>query len=172
MSDFSLSISPSSNSVVAGNTASYQIALFPQPIYGASISLACSGVPSAASCNFTASPVTLAGASSGSSTLNITTTVRPINTTLNSVPRQFYALWLFVPGFAVFAFGSSDRRRRRIAGMLLLCSILSLIILLPACSHTTVQPPVSGTPAGIYSINVTATSGTDAKTYPIQLTVE
>jgi uncharacterized repeat protein (TIGR01451 family) len=173
MTDFSLSISPSSNSVVAGNTASYQITLAPLGgIYSASISLACSGIPTASSCNFTASPVTLPGNSRGSSTLNITTTIRPITTTSNSILRHFYALWFFVPGLAVFAFGSADRRRRRIAGMLLLCAIFSLLIFLPACSHSTVQPPVSGTPAGTYSINVTATSGTDAKTQSIQLTVE
>jgi uncharacterized repeat protein (TIGR01451 family) len=172
LSDFTLSISPSSNSVVAGNTAKYQITLTPVPIYGGSISLACSDVPSAAACTFTANPVTIAGHSTGSPTLNLTTTIRPINTTSNSILRHFYAAWIFVPGLAIFAFGSADRRRRRIAGILLLCVIFSLIVLLPACSHTTVQPPTSGTPAGIYSINVTATSGTDAKTYPIQLTVE
>jgi hypothetical protein len=35
-----------------------------------------------------------------------------------------------------------------------------------------VNPPVSGTPAGTYYPTVTATSGTDAKSYTIQLTVE
>jgi uncharacterized repeat protein (TIGR01451 family) len=173
MTDFTLSVSPASNSVVAGNTASYQITLTPEGgIYSAGISLACSDVPAASSCNFSASPVTLPGTGSGSSILSITTTIRPINTTSNSIPRHFYALWLFIPGLAVFAFGSADRRRRHIAGMLLLCAVCSLIVLLPACNHTTVNPPVSGTPAGTYYPTVTATSGTDAKSYTIQLTVE
>jgi hypothetical protein len=87
------------------------------------------------------------------------------------MPRQFYALWLFVPGIALLGFGSGSRRRRRIAGLMLMFTVFSLLVFLPACSHSTVQPPVSGTPAGTYTINVTATSGTDTKTQSIQLNV-
>jgi uncharacterized repeat protein (TIGR01451 family) len=171
VSDYGMSISPASESVAAGNTASYQVSLVPDPVYGSSISLACSGVPAASSCNFTSTSVTLAGQSPGSSTLNITTTVRPITTASSPWMRRFYALWLMVPGLALFGLGSADRRRRRIAGILMLCSVFSLLVVLPACSHAVVQPPVSGTPAGTYTINVTATSGSDSKTQSIVLNV-
>jgi uncharacterized repeat protein (TIGR01451 family) len=171
MSDYSMKISPADNSVEAGDTASYQVSLTPAGVYSSSISLSCSGVPTGASCNFTNSPITLAGISPGSSTLNITTTVRPITTTSNSFTRHFYALWLMVPGLALLGLGSRDRRRRRIAGILLLSTIFWLLALLPACSHGFVQPPVSGTPAGTYTINVTATSGSDTKTQSITLNV-
>jgi len=173
MTDYGLSINPPSASVVAGNTASYQVTLSPTPVFTSSVSLTCSGVPTASSCNFTSTSVTLAGSSPGTSTLNITTTARPVFTpgAALRMPRQFYALWLFVPGIALLGFGSGSRRRRRIAGLMLMFTVFSLLVFLPACSHSTVQPPVSGTPAGTYTINVTATSGTDTKTQSIQLNV-
>lgn len=171
LSNYSMSISPANRSVVAGDTASFQVQLVPNPVYTNSISLACSGLPAATSCVFTPTSVTLAGATPGTATLSITTTVRPIFTTSNSLTRHFYALWLMVPGLALLGLRSGNRRRRRIAGLLLLCSIFSLLVLLPACSHGVVQPPVSGTPAGTYQINVTGTSGSDAKSQQIVLTV-
>ncbi len=172
MSDYSLGISPANASVAAGNTASFQVKLTPNPVYSNSISLSCSGAPAGSGCTFTSSSVTLVGNSPGTATLNLTTTARPITTTMASpVSRHFYALWICVPGLALLGLGSRDRRRRRIAGMLLLCAVLSLLVVLPACSHSTIQPPVSGTPAGQYTINVTAASGSDTKTVSIVLNV-
>jgi uncharacterized repeat protein (TIGR01451 family) len=170
VSDYTMKVTPNNQSVTAGNTASYQVVLAPSPIYSSAISLGCSGVPAAATCNFT-SPSVTPGGSPSSSTLNVTTTVRPITVSSNAKRRWFYALWLALPGLAILGFGSQDRRKRRMAGILFLCTISSLLVLLPACSHSVVQPPVSGTPAGTYTLNVTATSGTDSKTYPVQLTV-
>lgn len=172
MSDYFLQVSPPGANVAAGSTAQFQVKLQPDPVYSAAIALSCSGLPQAAACNFTTTSVTLPGSSPAGTTLYITTTARPITTGESSRGlRHFYALWLWVPGIALLGLGSRDRRRRRIAGMLLLLGVMSLLMFLPACSHATVQPPVSGTPAGQYTINVTATSGSDAKTYPIQLDV-
>ena len=53
----------------------------------------------------------------------------------------------------------------------LLCACSHVLLLQPACSSTTTQPPVSGTPAGTYTITVTATSGSDTKSDTITLTV-
>jgi len=105
------------------------------------------------------------------SLLSLTTTPRPIVTPAASLfRRQFYAIWLAIPGLAFFVMGRRSGRRRRIAmGMLGL--VFALLLFIPACSHTTTQPPVSGTPAGSYTITVTATSGTDVKSQPISLSV-
>jgi len=54
---------------------------------------------------------------------------------------------------------------------LLVSAVLVLLLLQPACSHTITQPPVSGTPAGTYTITVTAGSGNDTKSTSIQLVV-
>ncbi len=171
LSDYSLSISPSGASVAAGNTASFQVQLQPDPIYNAAISLSCSGAPAGSACNFAQTSVT-PGAVPAGVTLNITTTARPITTGMASpLQRNLYALWLVVPGVALIGLGSRDRRRRRIAGILLLLGVMSLLVLLPACSHNIVQPPVSGTPAGIYQITVTSAAGSDAKSTTIILNV-
>ncbi len=174
MSDYSVAVSPSSASVqAAGDTATYQVQLFPHPIYGTNISLSCSGVPTGAACAFTSSSVTLQSASPGASTLNVTTTARPVVLPAASLERQhFYALWLCVPGLALLGVGvGGDRRRRRIAGMLLLCVVFALLALLPACSSSSTQPPVSGTPAGTYPIVVNASAGSDTKSATVYLTV-
>jgi uncharacterized repeat protein (TIGR01451 family) len=171
MSDFILQVNPPSGSVpVAGGTATYQISLQPNPVYASNISLACTGVPTGAQCNFTNNPVTLLAP--GSSTLNITTTARPVVTPAASLLiRHFYAIWLMVPGLTVLGVGIGSDRRRRIAGMLVVCILFTLLLLVPACSKTTTQAPVSGTPPGNYTITVTATSGSDTKSQTVTLTV-
>lgn len=172
MSDYSMNVGPPNNSVAqAGDTAVYQVQLTPIPAYASPIGLSCSGQPTGASCNFTTSPVTLAGP--GSSTLNLTTTARPVTTPAAiSVTRGFYAIWLAVPGLALLGMGAGgNRRRRRILGIMMFCALFAMLLLLPACSHTNTQIPVSGTPAGTYTITVTAASGSDSKSQTITLTV-
>jgi uncharacterized repeat protein (TIGR01451 family) len=172
MSDFSLLITPSNASVpVAGDTASYQIQLTPHPVYGTNISLACTGLPSASACTFTSNPVSLQGP--GSSTLNITTTARPVTTPVaRLLTRRFYAIWLMVPGLSLLLVGiGGDARRKRIAGLLSLGVMFALLLLLPACSGQVTQAPVSGTPPGNYTVTVTATSGSDTKSQTITLSV-
>jgi uncharacterized repeat protein (TIGR01451 family) len=177
MSDFSIGVSPPNNSVVqAGDTAVYQVQLTPNPVYSSSISLGCSGLPTGATCNFTNQSVKLIGP--GSSTLNLVTTARPIVTPAAVTPaaslltRHFYAIWLAVPGLTLLGVGfGGDRRRRRILGILMMCALFALLLLQPACGGKSTQAPVSGTPPGIYTITVSATSGSDTKSRSITLSV-
>jgi uncharacterized repeat protein (TIGR01451 family) len=175
MSDFSLSLNPPNVTVpIAGDTATYYVQLTPQPIYNTNISLSVTGLPNGTTAAFTTNPVTLQGSSPGATTLNITTTARPIPVpeTAGLLVRHMYALWLPLPGLALVGFAAAgDRRRRRLFGLFLLCIVFAMLILLPACSHTTTQPPASGTPAGTYPLTITATSGSDSKSQGFQLTV-
>lgn len=171
MSDFKMTVSPNNASVpAAGDTAVYQVYLTPLPVYSSSISLSCSGLPVASNCNFTNSPATLVGGPA-SSQLNLTTTVRPIVTGMNLQMKRLYAIWLTLPGLVLVCVGAVSRKRRRIIGMFLLWIVFAMLLLLPACSGTVVQPPVSGTPAGTYTITVTAISGTDTRNQSITLVV-
>src|SRR5208283_6116546 len=166
MSDFTLSVSPVNVAVpTAGDTAVYQVQLIPHPVYGSGISLSVS-IPAGltgTTQSFTTSPVTLQGTSGATTTLNVTTTARPITTPTASLwTRPFYAVWFAVPGLALLGLGG-DRRRRRIAGVLLLSLVFALILLQPACSKTSTPPPVSGTQAGTYTLTIAGTSGSDTK---------
>lgn len=174
MSDFSLNITPPNASVpIAGDTAVYQVQLMPHPLYVPSVSLSVSGLPNGATSAFTTNPVALQGSSPGSTTLNIGTTARPIPVpqTAGLFIRHFYALWLPLPGLALLGFAAAGDRRRRVTGLLMLCLVFATLAFQPSCSHTTTQPPASGTPAGTYTLTVTATSGSDSKSQSFILTV-
>ncbi len=171
--DFSVSILPSSQTVVAGNTATYSVFVSPSLSFGANVSLSCSSLPAGASCGFTPSSLTFNGPGQQSSTLNVTTTVRPISTITSARwSSPFYAMWLMVPGLALFGLGSGKRRRNRLLGFFLLWTVFSLIVLLPACTQAKEQPTITGTPAGSYPLQVTATSGSFTKSAGFSLTVQ
>ena len=173
VSDFTISVSPGTVAIpAAGDTASYQVQIIPHPVYGNAISLSVTGQPTSGStASFTTPSVTLQGTSGATSTLNVTTTARPILTPAASLfTRRSYAIWLAVPGLALLGVGG-NRRRRRMVGILLAGFLFAILLLQPACSHNSTPPPVSGTPAGTYNLVVTATSGSDTKNFPVVLTV-
>jgi hypothetical protein len=170
-SDFQVTVGPSNQTVSAGQTAVYTVALTPQPWFGATVSLTCSAnVPSAASCNFTTNPVTV-GATPVTSTLNLTTTARPVTTAAARLHGPIYAIWLGLPGIVFLGIGAGSRNRRGEILALLLCALLALLLLQPACSSKSTATAVGGTPAGTYTITLTATSGTASHNYPFTLTV-
>ena len=175
MSDFAMNVSPTNQNVPrAGDTVTYNVQLTPHPLYGSAITLSCSNLPAATTCAFSPNnSITLQSSSGATVTLAITTTARPIPTPAASLfTRHFYAVWLGLPAMTLLGLGiGGDRRRRRILGISMLCWILFLLILLPACSHTTTQAPAGGTPAGSYSPLITASSGSDSKTQSIGLNV-
>lgn len=171
-SDFQVTVGPSNQVVSAGQTAVYTVALTPLPFYGSNISLTCSAnVPSQASCNFTTNPVAIPSISPVTSTLNLTTTARPITTAAAPLRGPIDAIWLGLPGIAWLGIGAGERHRRGKILALLLCMLFALLLLQPACSSTRTATAVGGTPAGTYTITLTATSGTATHNFPFTLTV-
>jgi hypothetical protein len=171
--NFTVAINPSSQTVVAGNTATYSVQVAPAVTFGNNVSLTCGSTPVGASCGFSPATLTFNGPGAQSSTLNLTTTARP-PTVISSLGRggRWYALWLFAPGIAFVGLGSRKGRRNRLLGMLLLLTLGALIVPLPACSKARQQPIVSGTPAGTYTLTVTATSGSFTQSAGFSLTVQ
>lgn len=169
---FTMSVSPASATVAAGQTAPYSVLLSPIGAFGNNVSLACSGAPSGATCNFSSTSVSFSqGTGSASAALNISTTPQPVPIAGSGARRgPLYALALLVPGMAFFGVGGR-RRRARWLGLLAFAVVFTLVALQPACSSNKQQPQVSGTPSGTYAVTVTATSGTFSQSKTIQLTV-
>jgi hypothetical protein len=173
---FKIAALQSSNTVVAGNPASYTIQLTPLSQFTASISVACnSGLPTSSTCTPSTTPVTLQGTSPSTITLVISTTAR-VTTTAGTSPSHgiFYATWLPITGIAFLGIGIGSRLRpgRRALGGLLFIVVGTLILLQPACSGHSNTTTTTGTPAGTYTVNVTATSGSFSQTTPITLVVQ
>ncbi len=173
--DFTLTASAVSQTVTAGQTASYSLTLAPAGnAFNGSISFTCSGLPPLTQCSLPA-PVT-PGTGPAVANLMITTTA-PIAT----LRRQgfLYAAWLPLPSLAlVFAgFLSGDSRRKRVAMYAAMATVLLLTLLQPACggggsgSSGTPQPQ-PGTLAGTYTVTVHASSGAQSHTLALTLTVQ
>jgi hypothetical protein len=150
---------------ISGTTA---VGIIASTGFTTAVSFTCTGLPAEAAC----SPTSATG--SGPNTIvntNITvTTTAPHTTMLQPSQRPYYFATIFfstifipaifggLPLAGVF-FLASPRRRRR--SVLLGMMLLGLLVTVPACgggggSHHTQDP---GTPAGTYTVTVTATAG-------------
>ena len=108
-------------------------------------------------------------------TLVISTFPRVTTTAGLQPPGRFlYASWLPVAGLAFLGLGIGSRfsRRRRVLGGALFLALMTLLLLLPACGGHSSSSTTTGTPAGTYTINVSATSGSFSQTTPITLVVQ
>ncbi len=171
---FGMTVSPTSQTVNAGQSIAYAALISPDPNFGSAITITCT-VPGAATgvtCAGNPSTVT-PGSSPSSISIGVGTTVRPITTT-TSIGRHgpIYAFWLGLPGMALLGLGmGGSKRRRRLFGFLALAAIAATFALQPACSSGSTQVPPIGTPPGTYTLTVVATSGsfTRNQTFTLQV---
>jgi pimeloyl-ACP methyl ester carboxylesterase len=174
--DFSLSKNPSSATVAAGQTAEYTITVTPLGGFNQSVSLSCSGAPSAATCSVTPSSVTPDGTHTAAATVRVTTTARSIAPP--SVPfgppglglrlPTLLLLMLMTVTLLVIAAGHQRVRFRLVVALAALLLVSGLV----ACGGGGggYHPP-TGTPAGTYTLTVTAISGSVTHTATVSMTV-
>jgi len=144
--------------------------------FSGTISLACSGLPSEATCIFAPASITASGTTS-TTTASITVSTKAATASLHSQQRGYLAAqWMM--GMALFfsTLLTAGKRERRRGFFLLL--MLMLVVVAPSCgggsggggSHN--PPPDAGTPTGVSTIFVTATSGSIVSTTGFTLIVQ
>jgi len=173
VNDFVVSASPNSETVTAGNQATYTVTVTPTGVIPESVSLgSCSGLPAGAACAFSGNPIPNLNNLAQSRALNITTTPRV--TTPAGLLRNhdiFYAFWLPISGLAFVGVGVS-RKRRSMAGVFI-AAILAFTVFQAACSsYSSNTKTTSGTPAGTYTVTLNATSGTASRSTSVTLVVQ
>ncbi len=164
--DFTIASSPTAVIVTAGQSGIASISITPQNSFNSVVSFACTGLPAAASCNFSPATVT-PSTGSASTTLTIATSETSAVLHLNQRPLVPIA----VLACALLGFGLTKRRHLRM--LALLAVSLSGLSLLSACGGGS-----SGSGGGgggshpiTSTITITATSGSLQHSATISLTV-
>ncbi len=174
---FFASIAP--NAVVSisapGSSGSTSVSVVSSGGFTGTITLACAGLPSEATCNFSLPTITASGTlTTTNSTITVTTTAA--TSSLLPPDQPHLPRWLAASGFMIFSVVLIGLPRRRAPlGLFLL---LALIVVAPACgggssTHTPPPPPPNpGTPVGVYTVNVMATSGSATSTTSFALNLQ
>jgi uncharacterized repeat protein (TIGR01451 family) len=177
INDFSITAAPQSVTINAGESTSFVVTLSPIPppnaTYPSAISMSQTGLPTASTGTFTTSSVTIPGTSPATTTLNVSTTARPVNTGHLQRSGPLFATWLPVGGLSLLGLGvgAGFKRRRWLAGMLL-GLLAGLILFQAACGNSSSSTtPSGGTPAGTYIVKVSGASGSVTHTQQVTLIV-
>ena len=190
--DFSIAAAPPTMTVRAGQTASYSVIASALNGFSGAVTLACAGLPPAASCTFNPNPLTVTSAGAPA-TLQIATAGLAA-VLRDAVPGPGSFASLATMGFSLFGIcfiGGSTRRRtgrrltrpsakrgQRSTG--LLAMLLTLALLGFGCGTVSNHNQQSGsggspaptTPAGTYSVTITANSGSLQHSTSVQLVVQ
>ena len=178
--DFTVSASPTSGSVAAGQSVTFAFTVTPTAGYTGTVKFSCGTLPSMATCSFSPASVTPSGGTAVSSTPTVATAAasamlhpeRPFGPPGPWIPAGGLAI-AGVMGLA-FAPGKMKRwnRQLRLLSWGFLLASLSLAVV--GCGGGNSMPSNPGTPAGTYSISVSASdsAGGPQHAVSISLTVQ
>lgn len=159
-----------------GGSGSTSISVTNSSGFSGTITLACSGLPSEATCNISPATITASGKlNTTTASISITTTAA---TAMARLPQRLFwpAQWMMGMGLLASTLLVSTKRQRARGVCLLL--LVMLLMMVPGCggsgNNSASKPPASnpGTPAGTTTVSVTATSGSSVSTTSFSLVVQ
>jgi hypothetical protein len=153
--DYRLTLSSSALTMTQGTPGSLTVSVTPGNGFGASLSFACSGLPSGWACNF--APPTLSGSTPESTKLTISATNSATNSGQLMASPSGLVLVLTSP-IPLFFLGFSGSRSRRALWL----SLFACVIALTGCGTSFKSPPQQQ--SSTYNVTVTA-SGASAPTH-------
>jgi hypothetical protein len=179
--DFTVSVSPATATITAGQSVAATLTVTPIAGYGGTVSFSCGTLPSLATCTFTPTSVTPSNGAAAGTKLTITTTA-PSAATQRAAVRPLAPMAWFSVTFLLFLPGRATKRyRHRVCSVLSALFLMGGLISLSGCGganastsgssspSTTTSTP--GTPTGTQTITVSATDSTGKLTHTVILQV-
>jgi hypothetical protein len=170
--DFTVSASPSTATIKAGQSATTTLTVMPVGGYSGAVKFSCGTLPSGATCTFAPASVTPANGAAATTTLTVSTTA-PSAAMLRTVGGSLQGIALA----SIFCLAFSPKRTLRINRWLIRSSLLLLIsglISLSGCSSSSAASSGttnSGTPTGAQTITVSVTDSSGGPSHSINFQV-
>jgi hypothetical protein len=172
--DFSISSSPPSLSVTPGQTVKAQLTITANAGLSGSVTFACSGLPAESTCSFAPASLTATPGQASTTTLSISTTAA--SSVLRTLARMTRERTMTALAFLLIVPFCSGRRRQWLRFSLLIGVLTLSAVSIVGCGGTgssSMGSTETGSPAGSYTVTVTATSATGGMTitHTLPLTV-
>ncbi|HXY25929.1 MAG TPA: TIGR03118 family protein [Candidatus Acidoferrum sp.] len=179
--DFTISATPASLTINAGQSATFTVTLSGLNGFNSSVALSCSGLPANSTCAFSMSPVSPPSGGTVTSMMTITTSSAPymaaamISAGRDGILRILLAIAaLVLLGLIVVQTNSGavfvgKMRTPRLAGALVLIMAASFLLFASGCGNYSAG---NGTQRGSATVMITGTSGNLSHSTSVTLTVQ
>ena len=183
--DFSLSASPSTLTIAAGQPATFMLSVTALDGFNSAVTFSCSGEPANSSCSFSPNSVTPSGANAVITALTIATNSNPYHPAVKHAMLGMAGTWMPLSGLGLAGLVVVESRRRRrllrrfwwrsisyACGLLLLAGVFVAISGCGGGNNSASMGGSNGTQRGASTVVVTATSGSISHSTNVALTVQ